>query len=119
MSRPCHCVFRYDKSKTYHYAPKFLLVMVFMQTGFKSKMDQGRGLLDKRCPGDVEVKNWVSTNNRREEATLSVEVVIINPTGDCHSGLLRQDDVGAATSIYQLRKRRSTVILREVYHLLF
>ena len=50
-------MFRYDESKICHYALKFLLAIMFKQTGFKSKMDQDRLLLDKRCPGDVEVIN--------------------------------------------------------------
>ena len=96
---------RYDESKTCHYALKFLLAMVFKQTGFKIKMDQDRLLLGKRCPGDVEVINRVSTINWREETTLSVDVAIIDPTADCHSGVLRQVDVEAAAYTYQVRKR--------------
>ena len=67
-----------------HDSLKFLLVRVFKQTGFKSKMEHGGGLLDKRCPGNVEVENWVSANDLREETTLSLDVAIIDLTGDCH-----------------------------------
>ena len=75
-------------------------------TDFKVKMEQDGGLLDKRRPGDVEVENWVSTTDWREETTLSIDVAIIDPTGDCHSGALRQDGVGAAATRYEARKRK-------------
>ena len=60
-------MFWYNESKLCHDALKFLLARVFKQTGFKSKMEHGGGLLDKRCAGDVEVENWNSTCDKREE----------------------------------------------------
>ena len=60
-------MFRYNESKLCHDALKFLLERIFKQTRFKSKMEHGGGLLDKRYSGDVKVENWVYTYDRRKE----------------------------------------------------
>ena len=38
--------------------------------------------------------------------SLSIDVAIIDPTGDSHSGILERDGVGAAATKYEDRKRR-------------
>ena len=46
-------------SKMRHDALKVLLARAFKLSGFDVKMEQDGGLLDRRRPGDVEVKDWV------------------------------------------------------------
>ena len=74
-----------------HDAIKVVVARAFKQAGFKVKMEQGGGLLDKRRPGDVEVKEWVVVNNWRNNATLSIDVAVIDPTGDSHAGILTSE----------------------------
>ena len=89
-----------------HDALKLLLARAFKQAGFGVKMEQRGGLLDGRRPGDVEVEGWVVVNNWIENASLSIDVAIIDPTGDTHAKLLRSGGVGAAATKYQDRKRK-------------
>ena len=93
-------------SKMRHDALKILLARAFKQAGFKVRMEQDGGLLDRRRPGDVEVEDWVCVNDWSKYAGLSIDVAIIDPTGDCHSVALRQDGVGAAATKYESRKRK-------------
>ena len=60
-------MFWYNEAKLCYDALKFLLERFFKQSGFKSKMEHGEGLLDKRYLGDVKVEKWVYTYDRREE----------------------------------------------------
>ena len=87
-----------------HDAIKFVVARAFKQAGFEVSMEQGGGLLDKRRPGDVQVDDWVVVNNWRNNTTLSIDVAVIDPTGDSHSGALRNDGVGAAATQYETRK---------------
>ena len=68
-------------------------------------MEQGGGLHDRRRPGDVEVAEWVVVNNWKNDSTLSIDVAIIDPTADWHSGTLSCEGVGAAATKYEKRKR--------------
>ena len=43
-------------------------------------------------------------NNWRDNTTLTIDVAIIDPTGDSYSRVLRSDGVGAAATKYELRK---------------
>ena len=52
------------------------------------------------------MEDWVSVSKWKEKASLSIDVAIIDPTGDAHSGILRRDGVGAAASKYENRKRK-------------
>ena len=87
-----------------HEAIKILLARAFKQAGFKVKMEQDGGLLDRRRPGDVEVDDWVVINDWAENSHLSIDVAIIDPTGDSHSGILRMKGVGAAATKYEKPK---------------
>ena len=58
------------------------MLRAFKQAGFEVKMEQDGGLLDRRRPGDLEVKDWVVISNWKENASLSIYVEIIDPTGD-------------------------------------
>ena len=55
----------------------------------------------------------------REETTLSVDVAIIDSTGDCHLGVLRLDGVGAAASAYNARKWKKYSDFKGLFSLLF
>ena len=92
--------------KMRHDALKVLLSRAFKHPGFEVRMEQNGGLLDKRWPGDVEVEDWVLINNWGENKSLSVDVAIIDPTGESHAAILRRDGVGAAASKYEDRKRK-------------
>ena len=92
--------------KMRHDALKLLLARAFKQAGFGVKMEQSAGLLDRRRPSDVEVEDWVIISNWSENKSLSIDVAIIDPTGDSHSEILRRDGVGAAASKYEARKRK-------------
>ena len=70
-------------------------------------MEQGGGLLDKRRPGDVEVKEWVVVNNWKEKTSLSIDVAVIDPTGESHLSALTLNGVGAAATKYQMRKLKT------------
>ena len=89
-----------------HDALKVLLARAFKQAGFGVKMEYNGGLLDRRRPGDVEVSNWVLINNWKDNASLTIDVAIIDATGDSHSDSLRSNGVGAAATKYQDRKRK-------------
>ena len=91
-------------SKMRHDAVKLVVARAFKQAGFEVKMEQSGGLLDKRRPGDVEVKDWVVINNWENSRSLSIDVAIIDPTGNSHAAILRRDGVGAAAPRYQMRK---------------
>ena len=93
--------------KMRHDALKFLLARAFKQAGFGVKIEQSGGLLDRRRPGDVEVEDWVVISNWRDNKTLSIDVAIVDPTGDSHSGTLRSGGVGAAATKYEDRKRKT------------
>ena len=87
-----------------HDAIKVLLARAFKQAGFDVKMEQGGGLLDRRRPGDVEVDDWVVVGNWKDNTSLSIDVAVIDPTGDSHWGTLASKGVGAAATKYQSRK---------------
>ena len=53
-------------SKMRHEAIKILLARAFKQAGFKVKMEQDGGLLDRRRPGDVELDDWAVINDWAE-----------------------------------------------------
>ena len=91
--------------KMRHDAIKILLARAFKQSGFVVRMEQGGGLLDKRRPADVEVRDWVVINNWSNNKSLSIDVAVIDSTGDSHSALLRSGGVGAAATEYENRKR--------------
>ena len=93
-------------TKMRHDALKILIARAFKQAGFEVKMEQSGGLLDKSRPADVEVEDWVVVSNWRENRALSIDVSIIDPTGDSYSEKLRSDGVGAAATGYANRKRR-------------
>ena len=92
--------------KMRHDALKVLLSRTLRQSGFEVRMEQNGGLLDKRRPADVEVKDWVVINNWNENTSLSIDIAIIDSTGDSHSAILRRDGVGAAATRYENRKRK-------------
>ena len=92
--------------KMRHDALKVLLSRAFKQSGFEVRMEQNGGLLDKRRPADVEVKDWVDINNWNENTSLSIDIAIIDSTGDSHSAILKRDGVGAAATRYENRKRK-------------
>ena len=50
-------------SKMRHDAVKLVLARAFKQAGFEVCLEQGGGLLDRRRPGDIEVKDWVVVSN--------------------------------------------------------
>ena len=93
-------------TKMRHDALKVPLARALKQAGFGVKMEQNGGLLDRRRPGDVEVSNWVLVNNWKDNTSLSIDVAIIDPTGDTHSHFLRSGGIGAAATKYQDRKRK-------------
>ena len=95
-----------DGSTIQHDAIKVVVARAFRQAGFDVSMEQDGGLLDRRRPGDVEVEDWVVVNNWTDNTTLSIDDAIIDPTGDSHSGLLRQDGAGAAATRYEKRKMK-------------
>ena len=88
-----------------HDALKLLVARAFKQAGFEVKIEQGGGLHDRRRPGDVEVQDWVVVRNWEENTSLSIDVAIIDPTGDSHFETLRSGGVGAAATKYEARKR--------------
>ena len=92
-------------TKMRHDALKVLVARAFKQAGFDVKMEQAGGLLDRRRPGDVEVKEWVVISNWRESTSLTIDVAIIDSTGDTHAAILRSHGVGAAATKYEDRKR--------------
>ena len=96
--------------KMRHDALKILMARAFKQAGFEVRMEQGGGLLDKRRPADVEVQDWVVVRNWVERTSLSIDVAIIDPTGDSHSAILGRDGVGAAATKYEKRKQKSMKI---------
>ena len=49
-----------------HEAIKILLARAFKQAGFKVKMEQDGGLLDRRRPEDVELDDWGVINDWAE-----------------------------------------------------
>ena len=102
-------------SKMRHDALKVLLARAFRQAGFKVKMEQGGGLLDRRRPGDVEVEDWVVVNNWKDDAALSIDVAIIDPTGASHSDTLRVA-IGGWISSYQLPDSEGEDIRRYKRH---
>ena len=87
-----------------HDAIKILLSRAFKQAGFNVKLEQGGGLLDRRRPGDIEVDDWIVVGNWKDNASLSIDVAVIDPTGESHSDTLASDGVGAAATKYQRRK---------------
>ena len=89
-----------------HDALKVLLARASKQAGFEVRMEQGGGLLDKRRPGDVEVKDWVIVSNWENNTSLSIDVAIVDSTGDSYSEKIRSDGVGAAATWYENRKRK-------------
>ena len=91
-------------TKMRHDALKVLIARAFKQAGFEVKTEQDGGLLDRRRPGDVEVQDWVIVNNWKDNTSLSIDVAIIDPTGDSYLEALRQDGVGAAATKYEGRK---------------
>ena len=91
-------------SKMRHDAVKWVVARAFEQAGFEGSLEQGGGLLDGRRPGDVSVDDWVVVKNWSDNTTLTIDVAIIDPTGDSYSGLLRSKGVGAAATKYELRK---------------
>ena len=46
-------------------------------------------------------------NNWNDNTSLSIDVAIIDPTGDSHAGALRRDGVGAAATKYEDKKRKT------------
>ena len=90
--------------KMRHDAIKVVLARAFKQAGFQVKMEQDGGLKDRRRPGDVEVQEWLVVDNWRNNTSLSIDVAIIDPTGDWHLAALRDGGVGAAATKYQSRK---------------
>ena len=104
-------------SKLRHDALKLLLARAFRQAGFGGKTEQNGGLLDKRRPGDVEVEDWVLINNWRENRSLSIDVAIIDPTGETHLAILRRDGVGAVASKTRTVSAESIGILNVIFHL--
>ena len=89
-----------------HDALKVLLARAFKQAGYMVKMEQDGGLGDRRRPGDVEVKDWVEVSSWGGNTSLAIDLAIIDPTGESHSGVLRRDGVGAAATKYEERKRK-------------
>ena len=71
-------------------------------------MEQDGGLLDRRRPGDVEVKDWMVVSNSPDNTSLSIDVAIVDPTGEFHSDILRSDGVGATATKYENRKRKTS-----------
>ena len=92
--------------KMRHDAIKILLARAFRQAGFVVRMEQDGGLHNNRRPADVEIENWVTVSNWSDKKSLCVDIAIIDPLGDFHSGTLQRDGVGAAASEYENRKRR-------------
>ena len=90
--------------KMRHDALKILIARAFKQAGFDVKIEQAGGLLDRRRPGDVEVKEWVVISNWRESTSLTIDVAIIDSTGDKHAAILRSHGVVAAATKYEGRK---------------
>ena len=90
--------------KMRHDAIKVVLARAFKQAGFQVKMEHDGGLKDRRRPGDVEVEAWLVVNNWTNNTSLSIDLAIIDPTGDSHSGQLRTGGVGAAATKHQKRK---------------
>ena len=88
--------------KMRHDALKILVARAFKQAGFDVKIEQAGGLLDRRRPGDEE---WVVIRNWRESTSLTIDVAIIDSTGDTHAAILRSHGVGAAATKYEDRKR--------------
>ena len=98
-----------------HDAIKVIVARAFRQAGFEVKMEQGGGLLDRRRPGDVEVQDWVVISNWKDNASLSIDVAIIDPTGASHSETLRLNGVGAAATKYQIRKVRKYKDIKDMF----
>ena len=91
-------------SKMRHDAVRIVVARAFKQAGFEVRMEQGGGLLDGRRPGDVEVRDWVVVDNWRNNTSLSIDVAIIDATGDTHLDALVCRGVGAAATEYEKRK---------------
>ena len=98
--------------KMRHDALKVLLASSCKQAGFQVKMEQDDGLLDRRRPGDIEVKDWVVVSNWHYNTSLSKAVAIIDPTGDSHSAALRSDGVRAAAAKYEGEKCKTNVDMK-------
>ena len=88
-----------------HDVLKVLFARALKQSGFDVKLEQDGGLLDRRRPADVHVKEWLVVSNWKENTSLSIDVAIIDPTGGSHSHILKLDGVGAAATKYEDRKR--------------
>ena len=93
--------------KMRHDAIKVVLARAFKQAGFQVKMEQDGWLKDRRRPGDVEVEAWLVVNNWTTNTSLSIDVAVIDSTGDSHAGELRKGGVGAAATKYQKRKTKT------------
>ena len=91
-------------SKMRHDAVKHVVARAFKQAGFEVRLEQGGVLLDNRRPGDVEVRDWVIVSNWNNDTALSIDVAIIDATGDYHSGFQREEGAGAAATKYEKRK---------------
>ena len=58
------------------------------------------------------MEDWVLIGDWEENTSLSIDVAIIDPTGDSHSGILRKKGVGAAATKYEDRKRRKYIDMK-------
>ena len=52
------------------------------------------------------MQDWIVIGDRKENTSLSIDVAIIDATGDSHFDALRQGGVGAAATKYEDRKRK-------------
>ena len=66
--------------------------------GFKTDIEHGGGLGDKRRPGDVIVYNW---NGRKH---LLIDVAVTNPLCLSHGDVLHEQGAGGPATAYEKTK---------------
>ena len=75
--------------KTRHDEQTLLFARAFQEAGFDVKMEQNGGQLDGRRPAGLKVKDWASISNGKGNTSLAIDLAIIDPTADSHSGIFR------------------------------
>ena len=87
--------------KMRHDALTLLVARAFQKAGFDVMMEQNGGQLDERRPADVEVKDWTSISNGKGNTSLAIDLTIIDPTADSHSGIFEWEGVGPAACNFE------------------
>ena len=96
-------------------AIKIVLARAFKQAGYQVKLEQDGGLKDRRRPGDVQVEEWLVVDHWTNNTSLSIDVAIIDPTGDSHAEALRHGGVCVAATKYQRRKIKTYSDIKSMF----